>query len=300
MAKVKVSIVIPTHNRSDLLSKSVESVLKQSFSDLEVIIVDDCSTDKTSKVAEKLKESDSRVRYIRLKTNQGAPTARNTGIKAAQGEILGLLDDDDQWLPRKLEYQLAKFREGPDDLGLVYGGYRINYFRSDLPDRIRKPNKRGRIFLSLLKKCLIGSPTVLVKRECFEKVGMFDTKLKSCQDWDMWLRISREYKVDYVDKVVANYYLRGKGQISTNFSSQVQGRKRIFKKYYQELKKHPLVLVKHLKTIVWMLAADGQREEALAWHWRVIKREPFSPRNLKVLLALLFLFSVYQKRAQRL
>jgi glycosyltransferase involved in cell wall biosynthesis len=300
MANPKVSVIIPTHNRSDLLPRSVESVLNQSFSDLEVIIVDDSSTDQTPVVAERLKKRDSRVRYVRLKINRGAPTARNTGIGLAKGEILGLLDDDDQWLPRKLEYQLAKFKEGPADLGLVYGGYKINYYRSDLPNRIKRPSKQGKIFSLLLEKCLIGSPTVLVKKECFKKVGRFDTKLKSCQDWDMWLRIAQEYRIDYVDEIVANYYLRERGQITTNFSSQVQGRKRIFRKYYHELEKYPPILNKHLKTIVWMLAADGRRKEALRWHRKVIGREPFSLRNLKVLLALLFLFSVYQKRAQKL
>jgi glycosyltransferase involved in cell wall biosynthesis len=296
---IKVSVIIPTYNRSKYLPRAVKSVLGQTFSDLEVIIVDDCSTDQTPAVAKKIVSQDSRVRYHRLEKNQGAPKARNTGIGLAKGEYIGLLDDDDNWRPNKLELQVKKFDSSPEEVALVYGGYKINYSDEDIADRVKKPKKKGKIFEDLLDKCRIGSPTVLVRAVAFDKVGRFDLKLKSCQDWDMWLRISKEFKVDYVDEVVADYYLRSGGQISRNFSSQVQGRKRIFKKYRKYLEKHPDIMAKHIKTIVRFLVADNQKREALDWHKKLMNLESISLRNLKVYLAIVFFFGWYQKRCQR-
>lgn len=299
MTKPTVSVVIPTYNRSEYISRAVQSVLDQSFADLEVIIVDDCSTDETRDVVDKIKAKDKRVKYHRLEKNQGAPKARNTGIKLAQGKYIGLLDDDDNWREDKLELQVGKFKNLPDEVALLYGAYKITYSRDDIEDRVKRPTKRGDIFKDLLKKCLIGSPTVLVRAKAFEKVGGFDLKLKSCQDWDMWLRIAKEFKVDYVDEIVADYYLRDEGQISRNFSSQAQGRKRIYKKYRKYLKKHPDLMADHIRSIVRFLVADGRQSEALVWHKRLMKLEPISFRNIKVYLAIIFLFSRYKERAQR-
>lgn len=297
--QVRASVVIPTYNRSKYLPRAVDSVLSQTFNNLEVIIVDDHSTDQTLAIAKKLIGQDSRVRYHRLKKNQGAPKARNVGIGLAKGEYIGLLDDDDNWRPDKLELQVKKFDNLSQEVGLLYGGYKINFTDKNIKNIVKMPRHRGWIFDDLLKKCLIGSPTVLVRKKAFDQVGLFDLKLKSCQDWDMWLRIAQEFKVDYVGEVVADYYLRSDGQISRNFSSQVQGRKRIFNKYQKQLAKQPKVMADHIKTIVRFLVADEQKREALAWHKKLMNFEPVSLRNLKVYLAIVFLFDQYKKRARK-
>ena len=187
-----VTVIIPTHNRAHLISGSIRSVLDQTFKNFELIIVDDASNDNISEVVNGFK--DDRIKYIHHDKNQGGPTARNTGIKAAKGAYIALLDDDDQWWPTKLEEQVNKFNEVSNKVGLVYSGLEVRRLTGDSVVRTYHPQFRGDLRLRLLLGTTIGSPTPLIKRECFEKVGLFDPRLKSCQDWDMWKRISEYYE----------------------------------------------------------------------------------------------------------
>ncbi len=297
MNKPLVSVIIPTYNRSDLLGRAVKSVLSQTFTDLEIVIVDDCSNDQTPVVVKRLKDSDPRIRYIRLKENQGGPRARNRGIREARGKYIGLLDDDDQWLPQKLKEQVKRFREGPDELGLLYGGFKI--IQPNQPERTKMPKHRGDIFKPLLRGCLIGSPTNLVKRECFDRVGLFDPKLKSCQDWDIWVRIAKEFQGDYLDQVVAIYYLHNQGQISTDYANKAQGVQRIFEKHYPDLKRYPKILNHRIRGLVRYLAAADRKKEARFWQSKLLLREPLFFDHWKGLFRMIFDFENYKKLAQR-
>jgi glycosyltransferase involved in cell wall biosynthesis len=297
MVKPLVTIVIPTYNRSLLLKRAVQSVLNQTYSNLEVLIVDDKSTDKTEEVARELEKKDDRVRYIRQAKNQGAPAARNRGIKEAKGKYIGLLDDDDEYLKDKIELQVEKFKNNPR-LGLVYGGFRVIREAGEKKPVDKQAKQKGDVSRKLLNRCFIGSPTVLVKREAFEKVGGFDENLQSCQDWDMWYRISKEYPFDYIDRVVAKYYLHDSEQITTNWAKKVQGVTRIFDKQKKDLEKYPKIYLRRLKNLVKFSAADGRRGKAIIYQLGVIRREPTKKINWKILLLLLFNFKRYQKRAR--
>jgi len=181
-----VSIIVPAYNQSQYLGGAVRSALAQTWTDLEVIVVDDGSTDETPAVCREF--TDPRVRYFR-QANQGLSAARNTGIREARGEFLSFLDSDDQFLPAKLELLLAAFDRDPG-LGLVAGqavlidqdGKRIGeVFDRPLPD---EPTD-----------LLLGNPlhvgSVLLRREWQARVGPFDESLRSYEDWDMWLRLAR-------------------------------------------------------------------------------------------------------------
>ncbi|MDI6792170.1 MAG: glycosyltransferase family 2 protein [bacterium] len=200
----KVSVIIPTYNYASFIAEAVESVLDQTFKDLEIIVVDDGSTDTTRDI---LKRFEGKITYL-YQENQGAPAARNKGIKAAQGKYIGLLDADDFWMPEKLEIQVPILDQEPE-VGLVYANvYNINLLQGNqFLGRVSKKGLRGEPFHELLKGNFIPSPSVLVRRACFEKVGLFDENLGrlAAQDWDMWLRIARVYKVAYVDRPLANY-----------------------------------------------------------------------------------------------
>ena len=180
MGRPLVSVIIPTYNRASLLKRAIESVLNQEFEDFELIVVDDASQDRTPKVIESFK--DGRIRYLRLKKNSGGPVARNTGIKKARGKFIALLDDDDEWLPNRLSVQIEKFETLEKKVGVVYGGF---YYVSQENGRIigkRFPRYRGNVYHHLLRENFIGSPTLLIRRECFKKAGLFDPKLSSSQD----------------------------------------------------------------------------------------------------------------------
>jgi glycosyltransferase involved in cell wall biosynthesis len=155
-----------------LVVRAIKSVLEQSFTDFELIVVDDASMDETQQLLAEIK--DTRIKIIRHEKNKGAPAARNTGIKASIGEYIGFLDDDDEWLPEKLEKQLKLFKTSGNEVGLIYGGF---YFVSEKNNRILSevmPEKKGSLFSVVLRRNILGSPTPLIKRYCFDKAGLFD------------------------------------------------------------------------------------------------------------------------------
>ena len=231
-----VSVVIPTYSRANLLPRALESVLNQTYDDFEVIIVDDCSPDNTPKIVKSY--SDSRIKYIRHDRNRGANAARNTGIRSSSGEYLALLDDDDKWLENKLELQISRFEELEDSFGLIYAGRRI-VLNEEVIERYI-PQMEGDIYQRLLRRNVIPSETPLIKTECFDQIGLFDNDLRSCQDWDMWLRIAESYKISFVPEVLAVSFWDSSNRISDDFSRKFQGYLRLHDKYKKDIYKDPL------------------------------------------------------------
>lgn len=228
-----VSVVIPTYSRANLLPRALESVLNQTYDDIEVIIVDDCSPDDTPNVVESY--SDNRIEYIRHDRNRGANAARNTGICAASGEYLALLDDDDKWLEDKLKLQISLFEELEDSFGLVYAGRRIVLNEEVIEKYL--PHLEGDIYQRLLRRNVIPSETPLIKNECFDQIGLFDNELRSCQDWDMWLRIAESYKISFVPEVLAISFWDTSNRISNDFTRKFQGYWRLHEKYKKDIYK---------------------------------------------------------------
>ncbi|ASJ06241.1 glycosyltransferase family 2 protein [Thermococcus pacificus] len=282
MSRPEVSVIIPTYNRAHLLKRAIESVLRQSFDDFELIVVDDASPDNTQEVVESL--DDGRIRYIRLKKNSGGPVARNTGIKKARGRFIALLDDDDEWFPHRLEVQIKKFEEIGKEFGVVYGGF---YYVSQQDGRIlgkRLPKFKGDVYTHLLKENFIGSPTLLIRRECFKKAGLFDPALTSSQDWDMWLRIARYYEFDYVNEIVAKYYVHGR-QISFNMKKYIPGRERFISKH-KDINKDPRIMSLHLSQMGMLLILGGNPEKGLKYVARSVAMSPFNLENYLKLMEL--------------
>lgn len=192
--KPRVSVIIPTFNRAWALQRAVDSVLAQNYPDVELIVVDDGSTDKTPAL---LNAYGSSVRVIR-RENQGVSAARNTGIRAASGALIALLDSDDEWLPEKLSRQVAFMAENPELLICqteeiwIRNGVRVN------PKR--KHRKRsGMIFEPSLALCLVSPSAVMMRRELFDRVGYFDESLPACEDYDLWLRVGSRFPVGLLD-----------------------------------------------------------------------------------------------------
>ncbi|WP_010479312.1 glycosyltransferase family 2 protein [Thermococcus zilligii] len=275
MSRPTVSVIIPTYNRAKLLKRAINSVLNQRFGDFELIVVDDASPDNTPEVVESI--DDGRIRYIRLKKNSGGPVARNTGIKKARGKFIALLDDDDEWLPNRLELQVKKFEDLEKGFGVVYGGF---YYVAQQDGRIlgrRLPKYKGDVYGYLLKENFIGSPTLLIRRECFKKAGLFDPALTSSQDWDMWLRIARYYKFDYVDEIIAKYYVHGR-QISFNMGKYIPGRERFIRKHL-DIWKDPRILSIHLSQMGLLLLLGGNPEKGITYLIHSIAISPFNLEN---------------------
>lgn len=207
-----VDVVIPVYNGASYLKEAIESVLSQTYAPLHLIIVDDGSQDSSGAIADEyVQRFPSRVQNIRQE-NKGLSAARNTGIRAAQGELIAFLDADDFWLPRKIEAQVAawnNFSESTLPLGVVYCDYEF-VDTSSAPHRLNSSRfhlirgLRGDVFQSLMdaNKVAGSGSGVLVKRDAFDRCGYFDERLNSCEDWDMWLRLAEAYAFEPVDEIL--------------------------------------------------------------------------------------------------
>lgn len=206
-----VSVVIPTFQRARLAERAVESALGQSYANIEVVVVDDGSTDGTADRLEKFRASG--VRVLRNPENSGAAAARNHGIANSRGEFVAFLDSDDVWEAGKLEAQIARFLGGPAALGVVYGGR-----RTLLPDGTATETRaklRGDIFERLRLRNPIALCTVVVRRSVLRDVGLFDTTLPACEDWDLLLRIAQKrHTFDFTDDLSLVVDATASGRVS--------------------------------------------------------------------------------------
>lgn len=204
----KISVILPTYNRADLLVNAVKSVLNQSYQNFELIIVDDGSTDCTYETVAQFQ--DARIRYIPCKQNRGAASARNRGIQEASYPYIAFQDSDDVWKPEKLARQIEAFRRAPEDTGIVYCEFYyhgINGTEGICPDReIPLGQKQGHIFPELLTGNMIGMPTILVKKECFARAGMFNENLHCLEDYEWILRVAQQYRILLVQECLVDVY----------------------------------------------------------------------------------------------
>jgi len=194
-----VSVIIPTYNYGEFLGEAVHSVQAQSYATREIIIVDDGSTDDTQGIVRTFGDD---VRYVR-QANAGPSVARNNGIEHARGDFVGFLDADDLWLPEKLAKQMALFDQLGASVGLIGTG---TYDKFDgagerIEEKLLPQRKNVTVDkTALLMRNHIACSSALVRRSCLEHVGGFDNTLRYCEDWDLWLRISRHYDVAVVDE----------------------------------------------------------------------------------------------------
>ncbi len=189
-----VSVIIPTYNRGGVIQEAIDSVLDQDFRDYELIVVDDGSDDNTPAIL----AAYGKKFTVMDQSNTGVSAARNRGIAAAAGQLIAFLDSDDLWLPQKLSTQVKFFQDNPDAFinqtqeHWIRNGVRVN------------PQKRhhkfsGMIFEQSLALCLVSPSAVMIKKNLFDVVGVFDESLPACEDYDLWLRISCRYPVHLID-----------------------------------------------------------------------------------------------------
>jgi len=286
-----VSVVITTHNRKEMLRRAVGSVLDQTFTDFEIIIVDDHSTDGTS--PESIGHDDSRIRYVRNEECRGANYSRNVGINASRGEFVCILDDDDEWLPSKLEKQVSKIQGGPDSIGLVYSGF--YYVTEDGSIAVEaKPQYRGDVKKALIERCIFGALTVMVRKEAIIKAGLYDERMRSCQDWDMWIRVSELCEVDFIDEPLAKYHVHS-GQISTDLGKKIDGRLHLYDKYRTAIESTPGAEGKHLMCIGILYIHENDRRKGISYLVRSIASNPFQFRPYMHLVMNLFFPTLHSK-----
>jgi glycosyltransferase involved in cell wall biosynthesis len=197
-----VTAIITTFNRKRFLGSAINSVLAQTFPEFELVILDNFSTDGTEELVKSFE--DPRIRYVRHPPIT-IGRQRNLGLREAHGEYIGFLDDDDEWMPTKLERQLEVFRTGPADLGIAYGGF----VRIDSAGRefaVHRPVLKGRILLDLLwqRDAFTGSASnPLMKISVLRELGGYNDELCASEDWELYLRLAERYRIDFTPDSVA-------------------------------------------------------------------------------------------------
>jgi len=226
---MQISVVIPSYNRLSSLIRALESVIVQTSPVEQIIVVDDGSSDNT---ASEVSRHYPQVKLVKQQ-NQGVSSARNTGIKQANGDWIALLDSDDSWLPDKIESIREAHRQYPH----------ISLFHSDeiwIRNNVRvnamKKHKKsgGWIFQQCLPLCVISPSAVVIKRDLLNVVGLFDESLPACEDYDLWLRICHQFPVHYIDRPLINKYGGHDDQLSNRYWGMDRFRIRALKKLLVE------------------------------------------------------------------
>lgn len=217
-----VSVIIPTFNRAAILQRAISSVLSQDYSNIELIVVDDASTDNTIRILTNI--DDSRLRVIRLETNKGVAGATNTGIQAARGALIAFQDSDDEWLYGKLSQQVARFAAAPNDCVAVYCT-KIVYGRDPEFRRGKRrvacvpgPDEKlveGDLRPLLWRRNIVSPQTVICTRDAALRLGGFDDKLRTDQDWDFFSRLAEIGTFAFVNAPLVSTYLQS-DSISTD------------------------------------------------------------------------------------
>ena len=200
-----VSVVIPTYKRPDHLSRAIESVLGQSYPNVEVYVVDDNNPDtedrKLTEETMRIYDDNPRVKYLKHEKNKNGSAARNTGARASKGDYIAFLDDDDEYTPIRIESMLKRFADLPSEYGICYSRY-----ISRMPDgkEIKsKENREGDLFkVALMKDLVFGSGSNnLVKREAYNAIGGYDESFRRNQDHEFMIRLLQKYKIGYCDEL---------------------------------------------------------------------------------------------------
>lgn len=221
MLDAMVSIILPTYNRSDQLGAAIESVLNQTYPYFELLIIDDGSTDHTEELV--CGYQDDRIQYHRLQQNGGPSRARNYGIEHAGYDYIAFEDSDDIWHADKLALQMEALLDAPPEVGFVY--HKIRYDMGDsyfaiLPsEAVGVSKKSGDIYAQLLWDNLVDCPSILAKRECLLRTGGFDTEMKALEDYDLALKMAKNYRAIFLDKVLleSTYSTSGVSGSSINY-----------------------------------------------------------------------------------
>jgi glycosyltransferase involved in cell wall biosynthesis len=240
-----VSVIMPTYNCAPYLAEAIDSVLLQAGVNIEVIVVDDGSTDSTKEVVEKYRH---RITYISQVLRRGPSAARNVGIQYASGEWIAFQDADDIWDPEKLSMQLDALRGYPD-AGLVFADALVFRGREVVQNSLSSEHLKtwcgrnatqapdiyyGHVYSKLLLRNCICTISVVLPRKVLDEVGMFDATLKIGEDYDLWLRIARNHPVVYIDRTFCKYRLRDNGlsgSLQVRFSRWLQAHTAVREKH---------------------------------------------------------------------
>lgn len=237
-----VSVIIPTYNRIHTLPVSIDSILCQTYTNLEVVVVDDGSTDGTEEFVRGL--ADGKVRYVKNAGNRGPATARNLGVKLAKGEYVAFQDSDDEWHSDKLEKQMALLLDPRQKTDMVYCEFTRYHGQTKCelmpPKEFPADCKRGNIFSVLLLQPLIGTPTIVIKKQCFVQAGGFNESLKTFEDYEFTLRFSQKHIIGFVEESLVKEN-DSPDSVDKRFADRIRVQAYIVREMIKPLRKYDLL-----------------------------------------------------------
>ena len=284
----KVSIIIPTYNRAGTIVRALESVLDQTFTNYEVIVIDDGSTDNTRLA---LAPYLSKIKYI-YQDNRGVSSARNRGIRESKEELIAFLDSDDVWLPRKLEKQVEFLVSNRKVfiLACLAEGDTID------PKHLKMRKAQNQFLIFLETPFPENVSRYLVRKECFEKCGLFDPSLPRSEDWELWLRfIKKGFRFDFVEEPLVRYGI-SPASLSKNLVTLLQGNLHIKQKHVDSIS-NPLkrlwigskFLARTYSILSWNYGLSGDRKKGYVYILKSLILNPIGPRTIDRIKFLLFL-----------
>lgn len=283
-----VSVIIPTYNRGRLILDSINSVLNQTYKNIELIVVDDCSTDNTEEILKSI--NDSRIKYVKLEKNSGACIARNKGIELSTGKFIAFNDSDDLWITTKLEKQLCFLKNYNADIVICKMECRTpeNNFIHNFPN-IEFDRKIS--YKDLLKYNSASTQTIFGKTDCFKEI-IFDATMPRLQDWDEVLRLSQKYRIFYQNEILVNTFFQ-KDSISTHPEKAVLAMQKIFEKHKDAILSDPAIVESFFKKKASFVCKTGKnpKEEMKM----ILKYNPSAGTFIKYMLAVFNLYTLFFK-----
>ncbi|MGH2372894.1 MAG: glycosyltransferase family 2 protein [bacterium] len=268
-----ISVILPTYNRARLLPRAISSVLAQTCRDFELLIIDDGSEDETAEVVAGFR--DPRIRYERI-AHRGYAAALNRGCAVASGEALAFIDSDDEWLPTKLERQLNALRSHGAEVGVVVTGSRAV---NDVTGEVRAhPVRAGGVvwlFDALLERRIPTTfPAVVVRRECFDRVGAFDESLDAGQDREWLLRVAKHYAFFQIPERLVVVHKHAASRLGGNVTARIAYERVMLERYAAELQERPRILAQSLVRVGGLCLRQEHWRDARASFWQAVMAAP--------------------------
>jgi glycosyltransferase involved in cell wall biosynthesis len=287
------SVIIPTFNRAKLVRRAIDSVLDQTIDDFELIVVDDGSVDDTREAIARL--TDPRIRFIALATNRGPAAARNAGIQAARGELIALLDSDDEYAPEFLERTRTVLTRADSSVGICWTGtlevdesHAEGLHRESERRRIWSPKFPSRFHA--WRYCLTHDAPwgtnngVTFKAFVFARSGPFDEAMLACEDMDILIRMMRDFDFVVIPECLVVVHNDALQRVDANKGNQADAWARMYRKYREDIKGDPEAVRFFLKIIASHFRQSGQRGKALIWALRLLSARPSSLSDYKLVL----------------
>lgn len=288
---MKFSIIIPTHNRIELLKKAVKCAICQTYLNFEVVIVNDNPEDRFQ--IDTLFAGLEKVKVIHHEVSKGGSAARNTGILNSSGELIAFLDDDDVWLPEKLLMHSEAHEDHPE-AGLVFSDCLYVYNNSLINDHKTTYKISGNVVheMSKAKFCPATSSMVSIRRDCVKACGLFDETLASFQDWDYWFRIAHHFKFYHIPEVLVHFSQHIGERISQNENKRQRGLMQICEKWGSDI--DVKIFMRYFTRIIYYKTSlnallAGEETVALKKSLKLLKRQVIGVKSIKSIFGLLFL-----------